>query len=188
MNVYGFCAAAALAQTTNVIDLFNPSGANGYSYGGGQIGNVWNNWFGGAFESLAWDPNSDANSNAASGSMEITADFTSNNDQFEVYDGFNGINPPLNGLLYTNFQCDVRFAPGSATGLFNGVQCFGDLQFGVASGFGQDYFSTPVNVPATHTNWVRVSIPIDANSDPNLFQINDVLIHIYGKYYQPTLS
>ena len=179
----------ALSQTSNIVDQFNPSGADGYSYSGGQIGNVWANWFGTAFESLVWDSASDANSNAASGSMEITANFNGSANQFEVYDGFNGINPPINGLLCTNFQCDVRFAAGSASGLFNGQQCFGYLQFGVAtSGFGQDYFGTAVNVPATDTNWVHVSIPINANADLNLVQINDVLIHIYGPNYSPALS
>ena len=179
----------ALSQSTNIVDQFNPSGADGFSYSGGQIDDLWGNWFGGAFVSLVWDPTSDADGNAASGSMEITADFNSTNNQFEVYDGFSGISPPINGLLYTNFQCDVRFAAGSATGLFNGQQCFGYLQFGVAtSGFGQDYFSTAVNVPATDTNWVHVSIPISAASDLNLYQIADILIHIYGPNYSPALS
>lgn len=184
-----FFVCGGLSQTTNIVDQFNPSGANGYSYSGGQIGDVWANWFGTAFESLAWDSTSDANSNANSGSMEITADFTSSGDQFEIYDGFNGINPPVSGLLYTNFQCDVRFEAGSATGLFGGQQCFGYLQFGVSTAsFGQDYFSEAVNIPATDTNWVHVSIPISASSDINLVQINDLLIHIYGPSYNPALS
>lgn len=178
-----------ISQTTNIVDQFNPSGADGYSYSGGQIDDVWGNWFGTAFESLVWDSTSDANSNAASGSMEITADFNSTDNQFEVYDGFNGISPPIDGLLCTNFQCDVRFAAGSASGLFNGQQCFGDLQFGVATyNFGQDYFGTAVNVPITDTNWVHVNIPINAAADLNLVQIDDVLIHIYGLNYNPALS
>ncbi|HTV40076.1 MAG TPA: hypothetical protein VMF08_05855 [Candidatus Sulfotelmatobacter sp.] len=175
--------SSGISQTTNIVDQFNPSGVDGYSYSGGDIGDVWANWFGTAFESLVWDPTSDANSNAASGSMEITADFTSANNQFEVYDGFSGISPPVNGLIYTNFQCAVRFAAGSATITNGGVVSFGHLQFGVAvNNSGQDYFGS-VDVPATDTNWVQVSVPINANADPNLVQINDVLIHIYGPYY-----
>ena len=193
VGVFGFLffsfVSVGESQITNIIDQFNPSGADGYSYSGGQIEDLWTNWFGTAFESIVWDSTSDANSNAASGSMKITADFTSSGNQFEVYDGFNGINPPVIGLLYTNFQCDVRFGAGSATGLFGGQQCFGYLQFGVSTAnFGQDYFSTAVNVPATDTNWVHVSIPISAASDINLYQINDVLIHIYGPSYNPALS
>lgn len=96
-------------------------------------------------------------------------------NQFEVYDGFTGILPTINGLQYTNFQCDVRFAPGSAT--TNGT--FGYLQFGIAVGYGQDYFGG-VRVPSSNTNWVHVSLNLDANADTNLQNISDVLIHIYG--------
>jgi glucuronoarabinoxylan endo-1,4-beta-xylanase len=174
-------SASSQAQTiTYIVDQFNPSGTGGNSYSGGQIGNVWGNWFGGAFQSLTWDSTSDANTNASSGSMKITANF---GDQFEVYNGFNGIVPPLNGLQYTNFQCDVRFAKGSAT--VNNT--FGHLQFGIATGASQDYFGS-VDVPSSNTNWVHVSIPLNATTDPNLQSINDVLIHIYGPYYSPGLS
>jgi glucuronoarabinoxylan endo-1,4-beta-xylanase len=189
--LFGLSISIGKSQTTNVIDQFNPSGANGFSYSGGQINSVWTNWFGTAFQSLVWDSTMDANGNAGSGSMKITAVFNNpNSNQFEVYDGFNGINPPVNGLLYTNFQCDVRFDPSSATGLFGGQQCFGYLQFGVSTAsFGQDYFPTAVNVPASSGgNWVHVSIPISPASDLNLYQINDVLIHIYGPSYNPALS
>ena len=118
--------------------------------------------------------------------MKITADFNGQGsipDQFEVFDGFNGINPPLNGLQYTNFQCDVRFAQDSAA--VNNT--FGYLQFGIAVGYNQDYFGG-VSVPSSNTNWVHVSINLDANADTNLQSINDVLIHIYGPYYSPGLS
>lgn len=176
------------AQTTNVVDQFNPGGINGFSYSSGQIDDVWTNWFGTAFQSLEWDPSSDADSNPASGSMKITANFNGSANQFEVYDGFNGIAPPINGLLCTQFQCAVRFAPGSATTTNGGMVSFGHLQFGVATaGFGQDYFGG-VDVPATDTNWVQVSIPINAGNDLNLIQINDVLIHIYGPYYSSGLN
>jgi glucuronoarabinoxylan endo-1,4-beta-xylanase len=186
--IVAFFHSAALSQSVYVVDQFNPSGANGFSYSGGQIGQVWTNWFGTAFENLVWTTN-DANSNANSGSMEINANFNGSSNQFEVYDGFNGINPPLNGLLLTNFQCSVRFIAGSATGLYNGTQSFGYLQFGVSTyNFGQDYFNTSINIPAADTNWVQVSIPISAASDLNLVQINNVLIHIYGPSYSPALS
>ena len=173
------------AQTmTYIVDQFNPSGTGGNSYSGGQIGNVWGNWFGGAFQSLAWDSTSDANTNPSSGSMKITANFTGMTATVNSrFNGFNGIYPPLNGLQYTNFQCDVRFAKGSAT--VNNT--FGHLEFGIAVGTGQDYFGS-VDVPSSNTNWVHVSIPLNATTDPNLQSINDVLIHIYGPYYSPGLS
>ncbi|MGA2174570.1 MAG: hypothetical protein ABSH38_06270 [Verrucomicrobiota bacterium] len=176
----------ARAQTVFMVDAFNPSGVGGNNYASGQITNVWGNWFGNAFQSLAWDSASDANNNAASGSMKITANFNGASNQFEVYD-FNGIYPPVNGVQYTNFQCDVRFDPSSATVTAGGKLIFGHLEFGTPNGYGQDYFGG-VDVPATNTNWVHVSLPLSAASDPNLTNIYNVLIHIYGPYYSPGLS
>jgi len=182
---------AAKSQTVYVADQFDPAGVGGSSYSNGQIGNVWGNWFGDAFQSVTWDSTSDASNNPASGSMKITADFDGQGsipNQFEVYDGNSGINPPLSGLLYTNFQCDVRFDPASATTTNGGVVSFGHLQFGViTSSSGQDYFGS-IDVPITDTGWVHVSLPIDATADTNLLQITDVLIHIYGPAYSPGLS
>ena len=182
------------AQTTTyMVDQFDPAGTGGYSYSGGQIGNVWANWFGGAFQSLAWDSSSDASNNPSSGSMKITTKFNGSNgtNQFEVYNGQIAITPALNGLQYTNFQCDVRFDPSSATVTVGGVPIFGHLQFGTATGNGQDYFGGAnygIDIAATNTNWVHISIPLDAVTDPNLQGIGDVLIHIYGPYYSPGLS
>ncbi|MGD0815195.1 MAG: hypothetical protein ABSA83_16475 [Verrucomicrobiota bacterium] len=183
-------AQNARAQTV-IVDQFNPSGVGGNNYADGQIINVWGNWFGDAFQSLAWDSTSDASNNPASGSMKITLDFNGLGgipNQFDVFDGFSGIMPALSGLIYSNFECDVRFAPGSATVMANGTSVFGHVEFGVATpSFGQDYFGG-IDVPASNTNWVHVSIPLNAMADTNLLGINDVLIHIYGPYYSPGLS
>jgi len=172
----------ARAQNVFVVDDFNPSGVGPYNYANGQIGNVWTNWFGNAFVSLVWSTNNVGN-NPNSGSMQINLDFNGEGsipNQFEVYDP-NGIYPPVNGTEYTTFQCDVRFAPGSASGMGNGSNTFGYLQFGDEdnSGTGQDYFGG-VYVAATNTNWVSVSLPINPATDPNLTNIYNLLIHIYG--------
>ena len=177
VNFSGFNTPAR-GQMVYVVDQFDPSGTGGNSYSGGHIGNVWGNWFGNAFQSLVWDSASDASNNPPSGSMKINVNFNGQGgipNQYTVYDGFNGISPAINGLQYTNFQCDVRFAKGSATS--GGT--FGNLQFGIAVGSGQDYFGS-VNVPSSNTNWVHVNINLNATSDPNLQSINDVLIHMYG--------
>jgi glucuronoarabinoxylan endo-1,4-beta-xylanase len=182
-------ASLVQAQTTitNYIDQFNPYGTGGYSYSGGQIGSVWGNWFGGAFQSLSWDATSDANTNANSGSIKIIASFPGSGSlgpQFEVYNGFNAINPGLNALQYTNFQCDVRFATGSATE--GGT--FGTLQFGTPVGTSQDYFSGGTRISANNTNWVHISIPLNAVADPNLLNITGVLIHIYDSSLSGTTT
>jgi glucuronoarabinoxylan endo-1,4-beta-xylanase len=179
-----FSLSSQAQTTTCVVDQFDPSGTGGNSYVGGQIGNVWGNWFGDAFQSVVWDSASDASNNPASGSMKITANF---GDQYEVYDGFNGINPSLFGLQYTNFQCDVRFDPSSATVMSGDVLIFGHLEFGTRKGNDQDYFGG-VDIRASNTNWVHVNFTLNAMTDPNLMNIYDVLIHIYGPYYSPGLS
>ncbi len=179
-------ATAASAQNiTNVIDGFDPTGVKGNSYNAGLITNVWMNWFGSAFQSLSWDSSSDAASNPGSGSLKINANFNGSSNQFAVYDGLTGITPTVNGALYTNFECDIRFAPGSATVGSGGSLYFGEVQFGIAVGFSQDYFGG-IAVPASNTNWVHVSIPLNAQTDPNLTNIADVLIHIYGPYLNGT--
>ena len=182
-----FACAAPAQTTTNTVDAFNPSGTGGNSYSGGQIGNVWGNWFGGAFQSLVWDSASDAGSNPGSGSMKITANFNGGNNQFVVYNGPINLIPPVNGLQYTSFQCDVRFDPSSATVISGGVPIFGHLEFGTKNGNNQDFFGS-VDIRASNTNWVHVSINLNAKTDPNLMNIFDVLIHIYGPYYSPGLS
>jgi hypothetical protein len=128
---------------------------------------------------------------SSSGSLRITNYFTSGNNQFEVYNGLNGFSPALNGALYTNFQCDVRFAASSATQTNNsGVLIFGHLQFGTRTNYNQDYFGGAnygIDIPATNTGWVHINIPISVATDPNLASINDLLIHIYGPTYPTTL-
>ena len=184
-DLCGLCRAESMFW----VDQFASTGVGSNNYASGQITNVWDNWFGGAFQSVAWDPASDASNNPASGSLKITANFNgqgSSPNQFEVRD-FNGLFPPVNGMQYTNFQCDVRFAPGSATVTVGGVPIFGHLEFGTPNGYGQDYFGA-IDIPASHTNWVHVSLALNAVSDPNLLNIYNVLIHIYGLYYSPGLS
>src|ERR1035438_2323314 len=165
----------AHAQTvTNVIDAFNTN-----SYLNGSITNIWSNWFGGAFQSLSFDPTSDANGNPNSGSMKIVCNFPAN-DQFTVFNGFGGINPALSGIIFTNLQCDVRFAAGSATNTSGNN--YGNLQFGMSTpSYGQDYFNSGFTIPTGNTNWVHVSIPL-SSTDTNilLYGIGDVFIHIWS--------
>jgi len=173
------------SQSIEIVDLFNPAGIGVNNYAAGEITNVWKNWFGDAFQSLVWDSTSDANTNSGSGSMKITANFNGSdgNSQWAVYD-FDGTYPPVNGWQYTNFECDVRFAAGSATTTNGGAALFAHLIFGVANGWGQDWFGV-VDIPASNTNWVHVCVPINAVGDPNLANIYNVIIHIYGAYYTP---
>jgi hypothetical protein len=192
------------AQGTYIVDDFAPSGVSpsnptnydyyqsSNNYASGQITNVWWNWFGGAFQSVVWDSTMDAKTNPASGSMKITANFSSANNQFCVWDqgttnNYFALN--LNCSQYTNFEADVRFAPGSASdsGTY-GSPIFGYLRFGDrTAGYGQDWFGG-TNIAANNTNWVHVSIPISANSDANLQNFQGVIIGIDRNYYSLNLN
>jgi hypothetical protein len=182
--------SAGSAVQTYVVDDFSPNGvgpqnpttydyySSSNNYAAGQITNVWGNWFGGAFQSIVWDGSTDASNNPSSGSMMITANWA-NGNQFEIWDQGSGNNffaLNISALQYTNFQCDVKFAAGSATD--NGT--FGTLQFGDrTSSYGQDYFSGGTAIASTDTNWVHISIPLNPATDVNLTNIQGLLIHIY---------
>jgi hypothetical protein len=144
----------------------------------------------------------DANTNAGSGAMKITAYFNTNllgNNQFTIWDQGNtnnyfAINSfGLTNLTVTNFECDVRFAPGSASDIGNRGEdvppIFGHLRFGIRSnvGYGQDWFGA-VDIAATNTSWVHVSIPLDPIANTDLTNITCVLIGIDATYYQLALN
>ncbi|MGH7976085.1 MAG: hypothetical protein ACREC8_05440 [Limisphaerales bacterium] len=74
------CQTLVQAQNVYIVDQFDPSGVDGNSYSGGQISNMWWNWFGSAFSNLVWDATSDSDNNPASGSMKITANFMTNSN------------------------------------------------------------------------------------------------------------
>lgn len=142
----------------------------------------WENWFGAAFSNVVWDA-SDAGApgdNPGSGSMLIQSYFPdggvggANGPQFVLFPGFYCFQPPFNGygtlltnvLVVTNFSCDIRFDPVSAT---NADGTFPTVEFGTmgndpnTNSPGQYDFGT-ITLQATNTNWVHVSIPVTANS------------------------
>jgi hypothetical protein len=196
------------AQTASVlvVDDFSPNGVSPSNptnldwytstnvYSSGYISNVWWSWFGNAFSNIVWDSTMDASNNPSSGSLKITLNWNSSlggNNQFLVWDqgvtnNYFALN--LSGYTWTNFQCDVKFAPGSASDQGS----YGYLQFGTRGSVSygvQDYFVT-VNMVTNNagltTNqygWVHISSPmLNPVTDPNLTNIQDVLIHIYGPY------
>jgi glucuronoarabinoxylan endo-1,4-beta-xylanase len=164
-----------------MVDSFESAGSRGFSYSAGQIGSVWKNWFGSAFQSLSWDAAEDADGNPASGALRIVSNFPgSGSNQFTVYNGFNSIQPSVSAVQFTSVECDVKFAPGSATHSIGGVPCFGRVELGMPTpSYGQKYFGG-VNVPATATGWTHISIRLDPATDPLLLNINSLLVHIWG--------
>jgi hypothetical protein len=185
-----------VGMTNFIIDAFNPTNTNPTiryigtnTYNLGQLNNVWTNWPGyGNPASVTWDSTQDAYGSANSGSMEITANFSSGG-QFMVFDGFNGIAPALscwtNGI--TSFQCDVKFANTSPTTINSSLNVtnYGHLVFGMAVGSTADPFGS-IEIPVGTTNWQHVNITLSMNTDPNLLTISDVYFNIDGGWYGST--
>lgn len=203
MNNIQLLGSSAVPDGTIIVDDFVPAGVSPANpanydryqstnvYSGGQITNVYGNWFGSAFSSLSWDSTTDANNSPSSGSLKIDLNWA-NGSQFVVWNqgsvnNFFALN--INALQYTNFQCDVKFAPGSASDAGNfGQPIFGHLRFGDrTSSYGQDWFGA-VDIAATNTGWVHVSIPLNAIADQNLTNINGLLFNIDKNFYNLNLT
>ena len=100
--------------------------------------------------------------------------------QFVVMDNYNGITPNLNGFNVTGFQCDIRFDPSSATEVDAGVTTFGSVEFGTRGvDYGQYDFGS-VTVPVTQTNWVHVSLPVNAIANASITNIPNVYVKMYS--------
>ena len=173
----------ASAQTTNfVVNEFNSAAE----------ATPWGNWFGSGYISRQWDATQDSGGNPGSGSLKVT---TTSADQYLLYDGYFTFS--VNGYPYgvfTNLQFDIRYDASSAirTNInSDGSQSldFGFVQVGTwAPGYQQDYYGS-FQISATNssgqpnTNWVRVNIPINSNTDINLTNITDVILHVYHPGY-----
>lgn len=186
---------------TVVVDDFSPAGVNPsnpinydrYSsaevYSSGLITNVYAKWFGDAFSSVAWNSANDAGGYPGVGSLQINANWAGGN-QFVVWNqgptnNFFSLNSlGINGTQYTNFQCDVKFAPGSASAQGSYSEpIFGHLRFGHRTvSYGQDWFAA-VDVAATNTGWVHVSVPINGITDTTLTNMGGLLIGIDSGWY-----
>lgn len=176
--------------STNGVGPANPTNDDYYStaqnYADGDITNVYWNWFGsGAFSNVVYAPGVSPAYAPSQGSLEIQLDWAgATGDQFELWNqGPTNDDYAMNlsALAYTNFQCDVMFAPGSAT---NASGNFGLLQFGNRPpNYGQDYFgggNSGISVASANAGvWQHVSIALNPTSDTNLLTIDGLLLHIY---------
>jgi len=161
---------------------------------GGSTPFPWGNWFGTAFSNVVWSA-SDAGApgdNPGSGSMLIESYFPDGGiggqfgTQFVVFNGFGAFQTPFNGYgtlltnvqIVTNFSCDIRFDPVSATNLTGGT--YPTVEFGT---YGNDtnfaqYDFGQIIVQSTNTNWVHVSIPVTASS--SWTNISSIYVKIFS--------
>ncbi len=176
----GVLAAIALATGSMSLQA-QPTNLTLYNFDTDEVtttpyGTTWGNWFGGVFQSVAWDPTTDSSNNPSSGSMRLSLLFTGGN-QYVLNDGFFPSYTPLDLLTWTNLSFDIRYDASSAIRTntagagINGSQGVGSLDFGYmrigSKGNGGDfgqywyyYFAIPATNAAglPNTNWQHVSI------------------------------
>jgi hypothetical protein len=176
------CALSSRAQTTYVVNNFDSAAevTNNAGY-------PWINWFGTAYSTNVWDP-SDASGNTNSGSLKIVAVFPDAGvggqfgPQFVVMDNYGGLNPPggYDGFQITNFQCDIRFDPTSQTQVSGGSTNYGTVEFGSrGTGFNQPDFGS-ITPTADQTNWIHVSLPVDAVANAQFTNLPNVFVKMYS--------
>ncbi len=139
----------------------------------------WTNWFGAQYTTNMWSSN-DAQTNAASGSLQIVGAFTGASQQLLVWKGGSGFAPPLDGNTITNLEFDIRFDPTSAVA---GNGTFGGLAFWTRDGsFNPVQLGNYTSIPASNLNWVHFQIAINAIAQPALVSIPTIgfQIHTFG--------
>ena len=163
--------------STNGVGNLNPTNFDYFDntneiYLDGSITNVYGNWFGGGFQSVAFSTNSTPNAfdpagYPAHGSLQINVD--PNNGQWVLHHSDYSPNPNVNSLVYTDVEMDVMFDPSSAVGITGGSTNYGPLRLGVrpAGVFSvQDWFYYAPVVTNGNNGWVHIVAPLnpqDAN-------------------------
>jgi hypothetical protein len=185
---------------TIIVDQFNPTnnpyaGTNIYAVYD-EITNVYNLWagYGGNTAvdptNIIWDSTQNCtntpNANANSGALKLIANFAGNN-QFVIWNrGPNNtfaMNPPItNGYSLLTFEFDVKYDPSSQIVTNNGIPIFGHLEWAVVPSYTLAVLGS-VEVPATNTGWMHVTIPLNPLSDSDLLSISGMIFKQYSGYY-----
>lgn len=178
-------SATGVGPSNPANDDYFPTAEN---YADGQITNVWVNYFGNTFVTDSWAQGVSPSYAPTAGSLEVQLNWGANGN-FAMWENGAVYGPGISALTYTNFQCDVMFAEGSAT---DSDGTFGNLQFGTPSASGQDFFggaNNGVEIPGTNGGvWQHVSIALNPVIDTNLLNISSVIFHIYPSYTGGNLS
>jgi len=185
--------------TNIVIDAFNPAGYNGYSYSGGQLIDVWTNWFGAAWVTNEWNSTNDANP-LTDGSIRVTATWpnTTPAAQFMEYNQklvhpFTGNGSPDmdGGLNLREFGADV-FYDSDSTVVTNGTTpIYGHLRFGMQDFAGNfEQFSNGIGTtgqgfdyPQASNGWRHLNYPLNGFNQPGITTISNIAFGIDGNWY-----
>jgi hypothetical protein len=166
MSLFSLICAGSMAvgqaQTTNFIVAQFDTDATGFLYE-----------YGTPTPTYSWDTNNAITTvgpnNPGSGSVDISLAWTSTGEQVQFDYPF-GATLDLNN--YTNLSFDIKFDAACAT---DGAGSYGDLIvtfYATAQGYSADALGTYNSLVSNGTNWIHVSIPINANgnSDYNAAQ------------------
>ena len=191
-------SGAAVPAVAVIVDQFNPTnnpyaGTNVYAVDH-EITNVYNLWAYGGNNAvdptnIIWDSTQNCtntpNADTHSGALKLIANFAGNN-QFVIWNRGPGntfaMNPPsTNGYGLLTFEFDVKYDPSSQI-VTNGIPIFGHLEWGVVPSYTLAVLGS-VEVPATNTGWMHVTIPLNPLSDSDLLNISSIFFKQYSGYY-----
>ncbi len=140
----------------------------------------WSRWWGAADQVYEFDPSTDAAGSADSGSLMASVYFDvasyGGDNQFALQGGFvDGVT--IDGTLYTNLVCDIRWSADSAK---NASGDFGTLEFGLRnSDWTQTALGTRTLTAADGDQWLHIEAPIDVTT-PKLDTITGVWFKIWS--------
>lgn len=153
----------ALAADDLVIDTFDTS-AN------------WTKWWGAATQTYEWDGTVDVAGSATSGSVKATVEFNlaanGGDNQFAVY----GIFPTTDGSLYASLEFDILFDPASPKRPWGD---FGGLEIGFKNSDWSQNWLGSLGVPESATNWLHISMPINATA-PKIESVNGIVLKMWS--------
>jgi len=152
--------------------------------------NGWVHWWGGARETIAWDPNMDADGNLTSGALAVSVPFSRSlggDNQFSMWGSFSGVpnswTARLDGTLYTHLEMDLYWDTFSPTIPSSG-NFSSDFHYGFAVGdpvYGQIDFQNHLTIPASEGGrWIHLSMPLDpVTIGPNLTNIVGIWVKMW---------
>jgi hypothetical protein len=172
----------SLLITLTVLALSTNAFAYTNSFDTAASTNGWVHWWGGARESVRFDPGLDANGDPASGSLQITVPFSRSlggDNQFSMWGSFSGTpnswSAELDGTKYASLEMDIYWDPFSPTIPSSG-NFSSDFHYGFAVGepaYAQIDFQNHLTIASTESaQWLHLSMPIEPTTlGPNLTNI-----------------
>jgi hypothetical protein len=169
MGLCSVCVGTTLPPVY-VVDQFNGSSSI----------NSWFIWWQNTPVTLAYDTVDAGGGPAGSGSLKVTADFSSNNGGFGIARTLNGVpwdtSVSISPTAYAYFSMDIRWDPGSV------LDGNGTLPSYIVDGFDSTFaIQNPETVdasPSGNLDWVHVVLPMQEVSSGS--ELSGILFRMWG--------